>query len=62
MSLPACSRSLAANAAVSGRRVGAIETSPPPKEIWDRPPGGSWSRVVGLSVMKLPQFWSAPLA
>jgi hypothetical protein len=28
--------------------------------LW--PPGGAWSRVVGLSVMTLPQFWSAPLA
>ena len=28
--------------------------------LW--PPGGAWSRVVGLSVMTLPQFWSEPLA
>ena len=62
MSLPACSRSLAAKAAVSGRRTAGASKFPPPNEICDWPPGGAWSLVVGLSVMKLPQFWSAPLA
>ena len=27
-----------------------------------RPPGAAWMRVVGLSEMKFPQFWLAPLA
>ena len=26
------------------------------------PPGGAWTRVVGLSVIKLPQFWLLPVA
>ena len=29
---------------------------------WEVPPGGAWRRVVGRSVMTLPQFWSEPLA
>jgi len=33
-----------------------------PKEIWEWPPGGAWMRVVGRSVMPLPQFWSDPFA
>ena len=33
-----------------------------PKQMLLWPPGGAWSRVVGRSVMTLPQFWSEPLA
>jgi hypothetical protein len=40
----------------------AAGASPPPKQIWEWPPGGAWMRVVGRSVMPLPQFWSDPLA
>ena len=35
---------------------------PPPKQIWLCPPGGACTRVVGRSVMPLPQFWSDPFA
>lgn len=33
-----------------------------PKQMLLWPPGGAWRRVVGRSVMTLPQFWSEPLA
>lgn len=33
-----------------------------PKLIVERPPGGAWTRVMGFSVKKLPEFWSTPEA